>query len=376
MDRVPFDDAMNTDPIEDCDVDHEERIRGRLAELVKDHTQAGIARVTAAPQSSVSRYLRERRIPAEFCAKLAAGLEVRPEWLLLGRGPRYVVDGSREGSLDAVVDLARALDAVGNMTLLSVAGDKSREQLWKLRRSLDRVDELQQRLCDEYGPMFHALHREFIESFRRSDLDHAERTLETLSELVRLLRSPTFETVYLHSRAFLLDHRGRLDEALAVHRQVVRRVIGEPLSSGTRNMAVNFLRLLFKTFRLAEASRIARALIALDEDQADIGEHWELEIARAMCALEMGDVAGGTQGLAVAFPRIGAEAQRIWRVNQLVALFLQGGLPYAEVLSIADRETREHGNSRKAAARTLALHALAIESMDELSRLTEHFGSE
>ncbi|MCK6439738.1 MAG: helix-turn-helix transcriptional regulator, partial [Planctomycetes bacterium] len=86
-------------------------LRDRLNAVLKDVSQAEIARRTGTSRANVNRYLRDRKIPAEFSAAVVAGFDVNPVWLLTGKGsPRSTETGAGTDEL-----ASRILDMVGAM---------------------------------------------------------------------------------------------------------------------------------------------------------------------------------------------------------------------------------------------------------------------
>lgn len=358
------------------ETDESTELRRRLAQVVSEHGQAAVSRATHTPQSSISRYLKDRRIPADFLARLARAFEINADWLLHGRGATYATDVSNEptGVHRTVIELARAVDAVARTPAVRLASEQ-REEIWRLGRALDRVEALEEKLEDEAGAVFLKVRDKYAEAFHYQDIERAEALLEAMRELSRLIRSPDVMRRYRESAAILAEHRGDLDAALDALFGIFREslVLPEPQ---WRVYAVNYVRLLFKTFRLERALRVAHASLALHDESEDSRAHGELRVAAGMCELELGRIRRGRELLAHGFPSLRPRERSLWRVNYLVALSLEGTLAMEEAIDLTDRETADHPFARKAAARTLALHVLANEASEPVDRMLERFGAD
>lgn len=358
------------------ETDESTELRRRLAQVVTEHGQAAVSRATQTPQSSISRYLKDRRIPADFLARLSRVFEINADWLLHGRGAAYATDVADEpvGVHRTIIELARAVDAVARTPVVRLAADQ-REEVWRLGRALDRVEALEAKLEDEAGAVFLKVRNQLSEAFHYQDMKRAEALLEAMRELSRLVRSPDITRRYRESAAVLAEHRGDLETALEALFGIFRESLVLPEPHWTV-YAVNYIRLLFKTFRIERARRIAHASLALHDRSESAMSLGELHVAAGMCELELGRISRGRELLALGFPYLQPQERSLWRVNYLVALSLEGTLALDEAIELTDRETADYALARKAAARTLALHALADETSGPLDQILDRFGAD
>ena len=133
-----------------------EQIRVRLREIIDGCSQADVARKTGTPQASISRYLRDRKIPAEFCARLATQVGVNPLWLLTGERSPHLADISAETrhSGEQLVELLQGMKSASTLQLNSLLANGGRQDLVELDRCIDRIDALRAAIQEKVVPIF------------------------------------------------------------------------------------------------------------------------------------------------------------------------------------------------------------------------------
>lgn len=275
----------------------EEAIRSRLQLVVEDYNQAVLARKTQVPQSSISRYLVGRRIPADFCAAVVLQLGVDPGWLLTGEGSRYTVDVDAEVSERAtqLVRLLEALNASSRMSLASLTASSERRELRTLNDRLQTQEELQARLEREARPTCDRLMAALEEAKKQNDTHDMKQCLSALQAVGRLVRDDELQARIDDRLACFEMEWGSPEEALQLRMRSFRRSLVTTRESldqqfGRDNM---LLWSLFDFWQLQEARRIAKALILDRDDCWNMPHYQALRHRLGALEFELGDLRGG-----------------------------------------------------------------------------------
>lgn len=126
----------------------------RLFDLLSKHPNYGprgqsrLSRDSGVPQSTISRFIKDGNVPEmETIAKIAVVFEVTCEWLITGRGPKYVAEtyvtpGKNDAPLsDSARKLVDAVVVADGMGVDSAAFEALREMLRLLSRPVAAQEE-------------------------------------------------------------------------------------------------------------------------------------------------------------------------------------------------------------------------------------------
>ncbi len=250
-----------------------ESLRTRVARVIHDHGQAKVARRTGVPQSSVSRYAKDRRIPAAFCSELVRHFGVNPAWLLAGEGEAYLTDitGATARTAGELLELVQAMERVSRLKLGSLAGRGHASVLRELNAQLQRYEHIRSKLNARTRPIFARIIKELEATLEEGRLDLGDHLARAAGQIARLCDDPQLHIELEQSRAYLAFERGHLDEALERQRQVFGRHIVGGLAETEldRQKEHNMVMTLARVGRYAEAYRVARALHALHSHRDD-----------------------------------------------------------------------------------------------------------
>ncbi len=275
----------------------EHALRARIRFLIGNSSQAEVARRTGTPQSSLSRYLKDRSVPVRFCAQLALCMGVNPTWLLVGEGTPYLSDITAETSATAsdLTELVAAMNAVTQLQLGSLTGHDNTQILKQLSARLDVSENLQARLHERTQPFFSTLLRDLDNKIEQQKFDEAESLLPATAQAARLCTDDALHARLDELTAKLHWAQGRRTESLAVQRRVFSRAFAsnQPLTRENLEKQCGFLIALFDNEQLPEALRWSRALRGLYDEELDPRETALLRAANGLLQVEMGSLVNG-----------------------------------------------------------------------------------
>lgn len=343
---------------------HADALRERLKALAARFGQAEIARRTDTPPANVHRYLREGKVPVEFCAALVAEFEVSPIWLIEGRGGMLRSD-VRKPIADMggdLLELVETMNAVSRMRIGAVAGRHDRRTLRELSESMDAFDRLREKLNVHTRPLLQGVLKEWNESLERMELDRAQSLRLTAQQLSRLttdealleeLDSSDGNHAYLH---------GDLEKAVAAERRVFARRLrdGHIREPGDLNKARNLIMSLRETGRLPEALRLSMATLALLDDSLLASPVVnQLRVFEAHLRVDLGELHTGLDQMTRAFAGV--------RDDHTLSGILY---PYAHLLAglWSFQQALSFGQMNSGKARVMTRFAATTEDPEALER--------
>ncbi|MEM7263355.1 MAG: helix-turn-helix domain-containing protein [Planctomycetota bacterium] len=368
---------MDHDP--ERNPDGEEALRLRLREVVSGTSQSRVARATNTPQASISRYLKDRRIPADFCARLTRALGVNPTWLLLGEGTPYLPDVAAEVQETGaqLLKLVEAINSANRMQIGSLLGNEHRRSLLELRQQVDLLENAKSELNGLVGPVFEQLIEEFDRWMRSHEWERANALLTTLEQLRRLSQDEDLLAHYEDSMAYYHLENGDLDTATRARRELFRRGLARPVSPAETQLLndANFLTTLFRAYRLEEAHRVARILSIVHEGLEEEPYYWLIEFAVGQIEIDLGDLAAGLPRMLRAYPKLPERTATSWYGSLLVAQMLAGALTLETAVDLTARRMPDADPMQRVGlARTLGQWVIASEQLEPIQRLREAVG--
>lgn len=250
---------------------HADALRDRLKALASRFGQAEIARRTDTAPANIHRYLREGKVPVDFCAALVSEFEVSPIWLIEGRGGMLRSD-VRKPIADMggdLLELVETMNAVSRMRIGAVAGQHDRKTLRELSESMDAFDRLRERLNVHTRPLLQGVLDEWEEALIRMEMDRASSLQLTAQQLSRLTTDETLlerlDTAEGNHAYLLAD----LERAVSFERRVFARRIREGRIGSEQALAKarNLIMSIRETGRLEESRRLAQTVLALASDE-------------------------------------------------------------------------------------------------------------
>jgi transcriptional regulator with XRE-family HTH domain len=301
-------------------------IRERLNQLSAAHSQADIARKAGVTRSNVSRYLRDTRIPAEFCARMVAELGANPSWLLVGEGTQNVTDVG-QGTIKlagGLLELVQALNEVARRRLGSLSGKHHLRVLRELDDSLRRYETLRATLNESSRPIFSQLIIELTAAVARRDLPRAQDLSRAVGQVARLCDDDALASQFDQQQAHLELLIGNREQALDLQRRVFMRELRRGvLSEGGCRLAFNLVVSLCENLRYAEGARIGRAALALADPKARKSDDFHaLRVAWARALIETGRLKPALAAIQRSFGRLRGRAREAASGTALLAALL------------------------------------------------------
>lgn len=295
----------------------QQELRARLKALAARFGQAEIARRTGAAPANVHRYLREGKVPAEFCAALVALFGVSPIWVLTGEGAMLRSDVRKPvaqmgGDLLELVD---TMNAVSKLRLGSIAGRADARQLRELSDAMATLDRLRERLNRQTLPVINSVLGDYEAAIADLDMDSAAGIRATAANLVRLSLDEDVLSRFEQNEAGFLYMSGQIDRALDLDLRIFARRLhrgGIADEAGLAD-AVNLVMGQRETGRLRDARRIARAALALAGGRCEGTRQFHLlQLFEAHLDLDLGEGADALRKHFLVYPRIEPKDPTCW----------------------------------------------------------------
>jgi tetratricopeptide (TPR) repeat protein len=331
--------------------DYQEGVRARLCELRERLGQSEIARRVGVPLSNVHRYMREGKIPVEFCSALVDGFAVNPAWLLTGEGGALLSQVSEPTAElgKGLLALVESMNAVSRMRLGALAGSGRQKVLRELNDALGAFERLRDKLHLQSKPVFGSILDELAASLRDFQIDRAVTLRQAAIEVSRLCDD---EALRLRMDSLLSDleyFRGRVDASL----DHARRVFAHSMQHGSLpdndacNQALTLVMTLKDAGRYREAYRTALAALALAQDH---GGDWHayrgIDLFAGHLELELGKGREGLARVQRAHPRYDKESPEsagLAAVISMRAMLLSGLMTPSQAIG---SPTRTAGTAR------------------------------
>lgn len=154
----------------------------RMKTLVRELSQARMARATGRSRTSLTRYLQGAKLPLEFGVALVDEFGVNPNWLLAGEEPVYLADvpASSAELGNELLEMMRAMDNVSKLKLGVLSGKGHSRALREVTDMLDRYGSLRGRLNRMSVPILADLLQQAESAMHTGKLDRA-RSLEKVA---------------------------------------------------------------------------------------------------------------------------------------------------------------------------------------------------
>lgn len=338
-------------------------LRQRLRRLADRFSQAELARRTGFSKANVHRYLRAGRVPAEFLQSLVAQLNVRPDWLLEGRGAMLRSEVSEHAAEESakLLELVVNLNAVSHERLGALSEDSAR-QVRELADALARNEELRARLNQRVTPAFSRLISRQQQHLNAAEYEQADELAPALAQLVRLCDHTELRVRHDMLDAVRLWWKGDLLRQSELHRRVLGQLIaaGKVRDRQFLRVTYNLCAGLYAAGRLAEAARIADAVQMLAcPAEPEWDEDLLIRLPRAIYDAAEGRIADAIPAFTLIDAAVSAELRPFARDAVLHACYQAGLREFPEVLS---QWSRGRGNDA-----TLLLLALWEDSLQALA---------
>lgn len=349
----------------------DDRIRDRLRLLVKTRSQSDLARKTGTLVSTVNRYLKTTKIPAEFCTAVIAGLGVNPSWLMTGEGTPFLDDVSAGVSETAgdLLELVEAMNQVARMKLGALTGQHHLKVLRELNDALERYEELRAVLNRRTQSVFRELLDDFRKALKDLDAPKAASLRQAAAQVSRLCDDPELNVEFDGLQELFEHVFGDQVKALALSRRVfVKSLAASDVTMDKEHaaLAINLVASLHRADRAREARRICRAALALYED---VGREWgrynQLMALHAVLNIELGNMRDGLRDLHDTYPVLPEQIQRSFAGKLVETMLLSGltPLPYATAI----------GEDSPSKAVALLRFAALVDDAEQLRKLQNRY---
>ncbi|MBZ0136883.1 MAG: hypothetical protein K8I27_10965 [Planctomycetes bacterium] len=319
---------------------YREELRARLHTLRDRFQQVEIARRTGLPTANVHRYMKSGKVPAEFCSALSDAFNLSAEWLLKGEGEPVTSDVKAGAAAKAgeLLDLVKAMNAVARLRLGAVVGDRDRKRVRELAETLETFDRLRARMNEKSRPVLDQLIDDMGKALSRVDMGEARALRETAVELSRLCTDDEVLERLDDVQSGVEYLSGNLEKALEFIRRVFARRVrdGRFADAASLQVCINFVMALRETNRIAEARRVAGAIVCLvDESMPESPALCELRMFLGNLHIEVGELDAGMRILESEFAKIPPERRVSATILMARGLQLAGIMDYHELVNFS-----------------------------------------
>ncbi|MHC4840510.1 MAG: hypothetical protein ACYTDT_06040 [Planctomycetota bacterium] len=355
----------------DAELSLDSQIRERLRVLVKNRSQSDLARKTNTLVSTVNRYLKSTKIPAEFCTAVINGLGVNPAWLMTGEGTPFLADvsaGTSEMASD-LLELVEAMNQVARMKLGALTGKHHLKVLRELNDALGRYENLRMVLNRRTSGVLRELLDDFKKALQEMDMSRATEIRKAALSVSRLCDDPNLTVEFDSLQEFYEHIFGDQVKALELSRKVFVKSLGASdvtIDKDHCALAINLVVSLHRADRAREARRICRATLALYEDMGkDWGRYKQLTALHAVLNIELGHMREGLRDLHDTYPILPDQLKRSFSGKLVESMLLSGLTP----LEYAGAIGMESASKASAILRFAAL----IDDSDQLSAFLKRY---
>jgi tetratricopeptide (TPR) repeat protein len=245
----------------------EEGVRARLGEIALRYGQAEIARRTATPGSSVSRYLRGNRIPVSFVSLVAREFGANPAWLLFGEGAAWLTDVSAPTARvgQGLVELVQTMDRLSRLKLGALAGRRQARALRDLNDALESFERVRETLAEQSRETYREVLDEWSQAINAGDFEHMRRLSGAADQVARLCPDHELGRRHESNRASHEAQLGNVERALTYRRRVFLSSIPDSgdLDNEALASAFGVVVALDALGRTGDAQRFAEAALKL-----------------------------------------------------------------------------------------------------------------
>lgn len=320
-------------PSHSVKVSLDSQVRERLRVLVKDRSQSDLARKTNTLVSTVNRYLKATKIPAEFCTAVINGLGVNPAWLMTGEGTPFLADvsaGTSEMASD-LLELVEAMNQVARMKLGALTGKHHLKVLRELNDALGRYESLRVVLNKRTSAVLRELLDDFKKALKEMDMSRATEIRKAALSVSRLCDDPNLTVEFDSLQEFYEHIFGDQVKALKLSRKVFVKSLGASDVTMDKDhcaLAINLVASLHRADRAREARRICRATLALYEDMGkDWGRYKQLTALHSVLNIELGHMREGLRDLHDTYPILPDSLKRSFSGKLVESMLLSGLTP-------------------------------------------------
>lgn len=280
---------------------HRESIRSRLQQLVDTHTQAEIARRTAAAPPAIHRYLHGAKVPADFCAALVKEFGVNPAWLLSGEGAPYLSDvsaGTQRMAGDLLA-LVNAMNQVARMRLGSLVGKHHLKVLRELNDALSDFQRLRAKMDSHTTPMLRQVLNDYNNAVMvRKDLARARTLREVALQLSRMNSDEHLQWLLASLMSYHEYLAGNSDEGIRLQRRAFRMSMTADthFTANDAREARGLALVLNQNGRRQEAASIIGAAVAMMSAVPELAsELGSMRLLAAMLDIDRGIMRGSLE---------------------------------------------------------------------------------
>jgi len=344
----------------DGDADPQKLVE-RLHILVREHSQAGLARKGGTTRRNVHRYLGGTKPPVDFLVHLCRSTGLNPGWLLMGVGPMY---GSGEGtdSADSFMKAIRAADSTMELRLHALA------KLPKLKvynEVVNRLNAIENKIATQSEKTANILRRLIQQAFEEGSFPNYDRSLPILRVVERLL--PLVNDSDLAARVYQMmgtamhnaQHSARAG-AYYTKALLIRIVNSEPADDKLLHSALSYAVSQMNLGEIGIADRIAGMIELLHPASTVYSRHLLVAmLVRGECQTVMGHVSVAQERIRAAVAHSN-EGDLLFTTPFLLLTGLWSG---TERLGFLGDSPKEEGHY----AFTAATYALFTENAKDLS---------
>lgn len=350
-----------------------EALRSRLQVVLKQHSQAEVARRTGHSLSNVNRYATGTRMPASFMSALVTELGVNPTWLLKGEGEPHSADisGKAEERATDLLEIVKAMSAVTQMRLGSLTTRHHLKVLKELNESFNRYEVLQKRLNEHSRELFKQMMDDLANALDNMDLDRAERLRESALQVSKLCDDFDLNYDFFQYQARVEFGKGRPEKAAELMRKQFLFSMMRTGKMAARDLdnIMRFSISVASQHREKEGVRIMRSGLALlSAEQYKWPAVSYIEFLIGHFTVLSGDLRSGMATMQRHFPNISVESRK-----SVCETYLANAMLYAKLLDVDG--AIHFGSTSEAKAKWIMDFGIVMEDVSAIEKAVAYYDS-
>lgn len=245
----------------------EDAVRARLNEIALRYPQAEIARRTRSPGSTVSRYLKDNRIPVSFVVAVGREFGVNPAWLLFGEGAPWLADvAADEGKMGGkLVELVQTMSKLSKLKLGALAGKQTAVNLRELNDALDAFERTREQLARQSRETYARVLDDWNRAINVRNVPVAQRLAKAAEQIARLCPDEALARQHERQRGAHEYFAGSMERALQHRKRAYFSSLPEAgkMDDPSFVQAFSVVVTLDAMGRATEAVRFAQAVLKL-----------------------------------------------------------------------------------------------------------------
>ncbi|MCB9932011.1 MAG: hypothetical protein H6841_01160 [Planctomycetes bacterium] len=276
--------------------DRDAALLERLRAVVREHSQARIARETGRSRTALTRYMKGAKLPLELGVALVEEFGINPAWLLKGQQPMHLADvpATASGLGNELLEMLRAMDNVAELRLGTLYGRPHARALREITDTLDRYGSLRDRLNSMSRPILSDLLEQAEQATAAGKMERARVLERVAGRLEKFCDDRDLSERLLTVRAYIYHADQLTDQAMALRSHAFHSKLTLDAEFGSlAQPALGLAQVLHTNQYCARARRVCRIAVSYArQDERHSPDCIRLLSQDVYVATDLGEFAG------------------------------------------------------------------------------------